>query len=412
MTLLRAVWAEQTWTGTAHVAAGLPLGLAGAFLMIFLGTVTLGLAVLWIAGIASLWILLGCVHGLTAAQRLRFEAFLGVVLPVAPAGPVAGGWHRRVLARARTSAFRRQFCYHLLSGPLSLVSLAVVAVGWAAGAILTTLPAYGWALPSDGPFGGIDAPRIVALTIGGVGCLLLTPWLVRSAVAVDLAAARALLGTSRVEEMASQVRTLAESREAAVEAAAAERRRIERDLHDGTQQRLTALAMNLGIARKALADQPGPAQDVIEQAHAEAKQALAELRGFVRGLHPVVLDDRGLADALPGIVARSPVPVTLEIDIARRPAPAVEAVAYFVVSEALTNVVKHAEATSVDITVCRRGDRLLIGVRDDGQGGASPGGGTGLVGLGHRVQSVQGTLQVDSPTGGPTMISVELPCEP
>jgi signal transduction histidine kinase len=406
------VWAEQTWTGTAHLAAGLPLGLAGAFLMILLGTVTIGLAVLWFAGLASLWLLLGCVRGLTVAQRLRFEAFLGVVLPVAATTPASGGWHRRVIARARTSAFRRQFGYHLLSGPLSLVSLAVVAVGWAAGAILTTVPAYGWALPPGGPFGRLDTPRTLALTVAGIGCLLLTPWLVRSAVAVDLAAARALLGTSRVEEMASQVRTLAESREAAVEAAAAERRRIERDLHDGTQQRLTALAMNLGIARKALADQPGPAQEVIEQAHLEAKQALAELRGFVRGLHPVVLDDRGLADALPGIVARSPVPVTLEIDIARRPAPSVEAVAYFVVSEALTNVVKHAEATGVDITVCRRGDRLLIEVRDDGRGGASPDGGTGLVGLQRRVRSVQGTLQVDSPTGGPTMINVELPCEP
>jgi signal transduction histidine kinase len=412
MSLLRAVWAQRTWTGTAHLAAGLPLGVAGAFLMVLLSTLTVGLAVLWIAGLAGLWILLGCVRGLTAAQRLRFEAFLGVVLPPATTVPVTGGWHRRVLARARTSAFRRQFGYHLLSGPLSLVSLAVVAVGWAAGTILTTLPAYGWALPPDGPFGGYDAPRIAALTVAGLACLLLSPWLVRSAVAVDLAAAQALLGTSKVEEMASRVRTLAESREAAVEAAAAERRRIERDLHDGTQQRLTALAMNLGIARKALADQPGPAQDVIEQAHVEAKQALAELRGFVRGLHPVVLDDRGLADALPGIVARSPVPVTLEIDIVRRPAPSVEAVAYFVVSEALTNVVRHAEATCVDVIVRRKDDRLLIEIRDDGRGGATPGGGSGLVGLGHRVQSVQGTLQVDSPVGGPTMISVELPCEP
>jgi signal transduction histidine kinase len=150
---------------------------------------------------------------------------------------------------------------------------------------------------------------------------------------------------------------------------------------------------------------------VIEHAHDDAKQALTELRQLVRGLHPAVLDDRGLDAALSGIAARSPVPATLTVDVATRPSPTVEAVAYFVVSEALTNVAKHAGATKVDIDVRRRGPLLLLEIRDDGRGGADPASGTGLRGLAQRIRSVDGKWSVESPLGGPTVIRVELPCE-
>jgi signal transduction histidine kinase len=208
-----------------------------------------------------------------------------------------------------------------------------------------------------------------------------------------------------------RVDTLARSREGVVDAADAERRRIERDLHDGTQQRLVSLAMNLGMAKGALADAPEPARRAVEEAHEEAKRALTELRGFIRGLHPAVLDDRGLDAALSGIAARAPLPVDVRVTVPRRCSPTVEAVAYFVVSEALTNVARHANATRAEIVVEQSEGRLRVVVRDNGQGGASADGGTGLRGLAQRVASVDGTLHIDSPAGGPTVVSAELPCE-
>ena len=199
-----------------------------------------------------------------------------------------------------------------------------------------------------------------------------------------------------------------------LDAADAERRRIERDLHDGAQQRLVSLAVNLGLARATLGDLPEDARKVIDEAHREAKEAIAELNNLVRGLHPAVLEDRGLDAALSGVAARLPIPVRVAVDLPQRPSPTVEAVAYFVVSEALTNVVKHAQATRAEVTVERIGETLLVVVADDGVGGAdlAAAGGTGLAGLAKRVASVDGTLSCRSPAGGPTVITVELPCAP
>ncbi|HZM78085.1 MAG TPA: sensor histidine kinase, partial [Candidatus Limnocylindrales bacterium] len=212
------------------------------------------------------------------------------------------------------------------------------------------------------------------------------------------------------------VQHLSQSRAEVVGAADAERRRIERDLHDGAQQRLVSLAMNLGLARAELFHvdtvDAGAVRRVIEHAHDEAKQALAELRELVRGLHPAVLHERGLDAALSGIAARSPVPAQLTVELPVRPSPTVEAVAYFVVTEALSNVAKHARAGSVRISVRGSEASLRIEIRDDGVGGANPSSGTGLRGLAQRVSSVDGTWHVSSPPGGPTVITVELPVEP
>ena len=200
------------------------------------------------------------------------------------------------------------------------------------------------------------------------------------------------------------------SRDDAVDAADAERRRIERDLHDGAQQRLTSLALKLGIARVTLTGPPSPAHATIAQAHDEAKQALVELRELVRGMHPSVLHERGLDAALSGIAARSPVPVRLRVELPERVGRAVEAVAYYVVSEALTNAARHAHASRIDVGVERSDELLRVTISDNGRGGADPGRGTGLRGLAQRVGSVDGTLRVDSPEGGPTTIAAELPC--
>jgi signal transduction histidine kinase len=152
------------------------------------------------------------------------------------------------------------------------------------------------------------------------------------------------------------------------------------------------------------------AHEAIAEAHLETKAALAELRNLIRGLHPPVLEDRGLDAALSGIAARMPIPVRLTVNVPRRPSPTIEAVAYFVVSEGLTNITKHSQASQAEVFVEQAGDRLHIIVTDDGAGGADPARGTGLAGLARRAESVDGTLDITSPLGGPTLLSVDLPC--
>jgi signal transduction histidine kinase len=210
--------------------------------------------------------------------------------------------------------------------------------------------------------------------------------------------------------LGEQVNRLETSRAAAVDSAEAERRRIERDLHDGAQQRLVALAMDLGTARERLDDDPEGGRQLVTEAHEEAKAALREIRDLVRGIHPAILSDRGLDAALSAVVARSPVPVTLQVTVAERPPPVVESAAYFVVTEALTNVARHSRATTAAVTIERAGDRLVVEVRDDGVGGAAVDGGSGLRGLQDRVTALGGTLLILSPDGGPTSLIAELPC--
>ncbi len=292
---------------------------------------------------------------------------------------------------------------------------------WLAGLLGTLLYGYAWTRPTGGLLAGgqssppahlhrtLPVPLDVWLTVGGILLLAAAPWLTAAVAALDAAAARALLGPSRAEELEHRVEHLTQTRTGAVDAADAERRRLERDLHDGTQQRLVALAMNLGLAR-VQADTAEQAHQALAEAHEDAKAALAELRNLIRGLHPAVLEDRGLDAALSGIAARLPIPVRLTVDLPRRPPPTIEAVAYFVVSEGLTNITKHAQASQAEVVVQRAGDRLHIIVSDDGVGGADPARGTGLAGLAKRAASVDGTFEIVSPPGGPTLITVDLPC--
>jgi signal transduction histidine kinase len=194
-----------------------------------------------------------------------------------------------------------------------------------------------------------------------------------------------------------------------VDAAEDERRRIERDLHDGAQQRLVALAMDLGMAREKLRTDPQAATELVGEAHEEAKRALAELRDLARGIHPAVLADRGLDAAISALAARSPVPVGVDVATGRLPGP-VESTAYFVVAEALTNAAKHARAGELAVRIARQGDLLVVEVTDDGAGGADPARGNGLRGLADRVAAIDGRLTVTSPPGGPTLVRAELPC--
>jgi signal transduction histidine kinase len=411
----------RDWRPTALALAGLAAGVAT-------GAVVGGLALGWLAAIWSLidrptggselaWfyvavalagppLLLWATQGLGALQRERFRAVLGLEIAAPPRAAGRSWLPLRAWRAWRAPATWRQLGYHLLAMTGGTAGGLLVAACWAA-PLLAVASLTG--LGGDGP--GVAA-GLVLVALSAVP-LLAAPWVARAVAEADEAAGRALLGPSRSEELALRVEALARSRAEVVAATDAERRRIERDLHDGAQRRLVSLAMQLGMARASLADAPEPVRQVIEQAHDEATEALAELRQLVRGLHPAVLDDRGLDAALSGIAANAPLPVRLRVDGGARCSPAIEAVAYFVVSEALTNVAKHAGAGQAEVTVERVGDRLRVVVADDGQGGATlnPGGGTGLRGLAQRAAAVDGTLTVDSPPGGPTAITVELPCE-
>lgn len=395
------------WRATAHLAAGLPLATAGCTAMAFLGMLTLGFAVTVIPALVTLAALAWCADGLSRAQRSRFAATLGVQIELStPALEPDANWFRRIFDRALSVRTGRQLAYHLLALPVSVVGVGVTVTWWTVGIGLTPILAYGWLLADP-----LFLEEQAVLTCAGLACLFSAPWIACGLSFVDTWLAVRLLGPRRTETLEHRVETLTASRAGAIDAADAERRRIERDLHDGTQQRLTALAMNLGMARESLADPTDPAAQAIAAAREDAKQTLAELRSFVRGLHPAVLSDRGLDAALSGLASRSPVPVRLDVSVDRRPSATVESIAYFVVSEALTNVAKHAQASTVDITVRGDDDVLRLTIVDDGRGGAVPdSAGTGLRGLRQRVAAIDGTLHIDSPPDGGTTITVELPC--
>jgi signal transduction histidine kinase len=345
----------------------------------------------------------------------------GLFVPRTIARTVAG-WHRaryaavageQLTAPPPNQSVVRQLAFGLIIPWLSLISFAVVVGCWSASIAGFAWLSFGWSQtpPDSGPLRYGDP--VTMSVVPGAATLLLFLGMFAAVrfMALELALARTLLQPSRTEELSQRVDVLTESRADVVDAADAERRRIERDLHDGAQQRLVSLAMNLGLARATLADTDPRALQALSDAHDEAKLALTELRDLVRGLHPAVLDDRGLDAALSGVAARSPVPVRLTVDVTDRPSRTIEAVAYFVVAEALANVAKHASATSVMVAVSRKDSVLHVSIRDDGRGGADPARGTGLRGLAQRVGSVDGTLHVTSPAGGPTEIRVELPCE-
>ncbi|EMF01086.1 integral membrane sensor signal transduction histidine kinase [Streptomyces mobaraensis NBRC 13819 = DSM 40847] len=250
------------------------------------------------------------------------------------------------------------------------------------------------------------------LTFGVTLAALFVAWpvlghLARAMASVDRAMARGLLSPS--DELERRVAELEQDRGIVVDTAAADLRRIERDLHDGAQARLVALAMGLGLAKEKVLEDPEAAAKMVDEAHGEVKIALQELRDLARGIHPAVLTDRGLDAALSSVAGRCTVPVAVHVDLDSRPAPAIEGIAYFTVSELLQNVSKHSRARTAEVEVWRRDDRLLLQVRDDGQGGASTTGGSGLAGLAERLGSVDGLFEVDSPVGGPTVVTAELP---
>jgi signal transduction histidine kinase len=419
----RVPWSPAAWRQALYLVGGIPVQIVALLPVVLLPALAAqqpkASVLLTLVGLAVVFAGLPL---LTRVQRHRLRVTAGVDIPARPG--IRDRWSRDgLIATVRSRATWQQAAYHLLAGPALAAATVLAFLLWLGGAAYTLLYTWAWTRTpgtllyrgqSSSPMAhGVPVlgriPLDGYLTLAGVAALVAAPWFSAAVGAVDARAARSLLGPSRAEELQLRVEQLSKTRAGAVDAADAERRRLERDLHDGTQQRLVSLALQLGMARANPAS-PEQAQLVIAGAHEEAKAALAELRNLIRGLHPPVLEDRGLDAALSGVAARMPIPVKVTVDVPRRPPATVEAVAYFVVSEGLTNISKHAQASQAEVYIQRAGDRLHIIVSDDGVGGADPARGTGLAGLAKRAESVDGSFEIASPPGGPTLLTVDLPC--
>jgi signal transduction histidine kinase len=411
---VRALVSPYTWLATIHLFANLWIGIGTFVTMLVLLVFSAVLMPFALAGLPML-LVAGYVSRVWGnIERFRFRMTLGIEI-VPPQWPERDGSLFRFLWRQIANVPTwRQIGYCLLRFPVGLFTFFATAVTWAGPIALALLPTYNHALPNGGArllgFKIHNGFIEFLISLLGLALVLAIPYVIRGLSTMDAALGRGLLGRFSTRELSERVGVLEQSRRRVVDSAEAERRRIERDLHDGAQQRLVSLAMTLGRAKARYVQDPTTVGPLIDEAHREAKQAIVELRNLTRGIHPPVLTDRGLDAALSALAARCPVPVTVEVQVDTRPSLTIEAIAYFVVAEALTNVARHSAATTAFVLVHRIGDLLRIVITDDGRGGADPDNGTGLRGLADRVSAVDGRLEVYSPLGGPTGITVELPC--
>ncbi|KND35185.1 MULTISPECIES: sensor histidine kinase [Streptomyces] len=416
---LRAPIEARSWREFGYVLLGLPVGILLFTYAVTMVSVGAGLLITFLGVPVLAAGLAGC-RGFGALERARARALLGVEVsapePLRPKGRGAMAWMGAVL---RSGSSWRQLLYAVIQFPWSVFSFVVAVTFWTYGWALLTYPLWFWVFPvwagQDGLqlYGDethsvyLDNPFEVTVTaLVGLLFTMASPWIVRGLTTVDRVMVGALLGPSR---LGARVVELESDRGVVVDTAAADLRRIERDLHDGAQARLVALAMDLGLAKEKLAEDPRAAAVMVDSAHGEVKTALQELRDLARGIHPAVLTDRGLDAALSSVASRCAVPVEVDVDLPARPVPAIEGIAYFTVSELLQNVSKHAGASRATVDVWKVENRLMLQVADDGVGGADTGRGSGLAGLAERIGAVDGILVVDSPAGGPTRVTAELP---
>ncbi|UWE12816.1 sensor histidine kinase [Actinacidiphila bryophytorum] len=366
----RFAYDAVTWKEILNLLLNLPLTIVGFVYVVTTLSVGAGLSVTVVGLPVLAFSLLGC-RLLGRLERARARALLGV--QVEEPRPLRPG----------TFGFL-PWLWMTLKDPVAWRTALYLAIGlpWGIFTFTVTLTSLFVAWP-------------------------ILPWLARGMSSVDRALVRGLLQPS--DELEKRIAELESDRGVVVDTAAADLRRIERDLHDGAQARLVALAMDLGLAKEKLLEDPEAAARMVGEAHGEVKIALQELRDLARGIHPAILTDRGLDAALSSVATRCTVPVAVTVDLVARPAEAIEGIAYFTVSELLQNVSKHSGAARASVDVWRTDDRLMIQVRDDGRGGADVSAGSGLAGLAERLDSVDGLFVVASPLGGPTVVTAELP---
>ena len=416
------MWAVNTlrhWLGrlgkdTLYLVTGLPMGILTFTVAVTGWSMGLGLLITFL-GIPVLLVTALALRGLSHVERARAQLVVDEPLVARYHEPARPGFWERCKSALSDPQNWRDLGWALLLMPVGIAgfTIAVTAIATVLGLIFA--PVWTWPLwhdanpPDLGLFHVHDIWTSLVATVVGIAAIPLGLALVRGAAAASGALAHALLAP-RTEELTERVEVLQATRAGAVDAAAAELERIERDLHDGAQARLVAIAMDLGLAQQKLDSDPEQARQLLAEAREGAGAALVELRDLARGIRPALLAERGLAEAVRAFAARSPVPATVTVDIGDERLPeAVEAAAYFVVAEALTNVAKHAGAKRATVSLVRRGDALEVLVVDDGHGGANADG-AGIKGLRARVEALDGTLGVASPPGGPTMLRAELPC--
>ncbi|MFD5218483.1 sensor histidine kinase [Streptomyces tendae] len=368
---VRFAYDRHTWKEIAHLLANLPAALLGFIYVVTMLSVGVGLTVT-VIGLPLLAVGLRGARQLGRLERARARMLLGVRVDEPSPLPLRSerGFFAELWMSLKDPVGWRTVLYEFIRFPWGVLTFSVT---------LTSLFVL-WPV---------------------------LPFIARGLTNVDRAMVRGLLSPS--DELERRIAELESDRGVVVDTAAADLRRIERDLHDGAQARLVNLAMGLGLAKEKLLEDPDAAAAMVDEAHGEVKLALQELRDLARGIHPAVLTDRGLDAALSSVASRCTVPVRVTVDLAERPAAAIEGIAYFTVSELLQNVSKHSGAGSASVEVWRSSDRLLIQVGDNGRGGASLDGGTGMKGLADRLSAVDGLFVVDSPEGGPTTITAELP---
>ncbi len=444
--VLRATFGGRSRREFLFCLAGIPIGLSVPLLALAVEGIVAGVAFFAhgigadqpatalsavLTGLLLLALLSRQVPGLAfrigGLQRRLAAGLLGITVIAPIRRPRRPGWRGRLGAGWRDGPGWRAAGYLLLKLLLAAVGCYLLAV-FVIGVVDLSYP-FWWPLFRNHPAGvtlsPVDVftpsgivkinswPATLGAAANGLGLTFAASWLIRGLNALDLRLVRSLLGAPASEQ---RIQDLERTRAYAVDDTAELLRRVERNLHDGAQMRLTALAVNLGRTRDRLGADGEPvaaadlaqARELVDAAHAGAKEALAELRVLARGLHPPVLDN-GLPDALATLVAQSPVPARLVAELPGRPSPAIETIVYFCAAELLTNTAKHSRAGAVAVRLVETGGRVRLEVEDDGVGGADPARGTGLTGLRDRLRTVDGTLDVASPPGGPTRIRVELP---
>ncbi|GAA4231200.1 sensor histidine kinase [Actinomadura meridiana] len=410
-----------TWRSAIYLAVSMAFGL-GWFITLVVGlALSFSLLIIWVGLPMLVLMMLLWRFGAMLERRLVRAAFGVKIASPYRKRPESRNPLVKLKGMAADPATWKDLAYLAVLFPVTLVEFVASVVLWSATGMLLFMPVI-VAVDGSGAEVGLGAVSywagnpLEALPISLIGLVVLVVamYVTRVMAIVHSTWAGLMLGPSpsQLENMELRKRTehLQASRARGVDAAEFERRRIERDLHDGAQQRLLAVAMDIGRARAKLDDDPEGARALIEQAHSGTKEAISELRDLARGIYPAILTDRGLDPALSGLAGRAPVPVEVEVDLPERPPAAVESIAYFIVAESLANIAKYARATRASVRVARDDRWVVVEVIDNGVGGAVARPRGGLAGLADRAATIDGMLIVDSPPGGPTIIRADLPC--
>jgi signal transduction histidine kinase len=424
--ILHEPFSRRTWNELLFVMIGAPFAGIGLFFV----TALFGLGVFFAItffGLAFIALSVRSARGIGGLHRQLARAYIGEEIEEPePFQPRKGffGWLQSTL---RDRVGWRSMAYIAIKTPIAAAGILIGFAFWWDAFFCVTFPVWGGSGNSPAVFG---LPEVIfgsnffnsfhhgfffeiAVFLAGLVFFFIAPWATRTIVFFDRKVMQVLLAP---DPLAVRVRSLEQARTQTVDASAATLRRIERDLHDGTQAQLVALAMRLGMAKEKLADDESPDMEQIRQlvddAHRGAKEAIVELRDLARGIHPPALDI-GLEGALSTLASRSTVPTELTVSIHDRPTASIEAIAYFCVAELLANVAQHAEATHAIVLCTQQGSWLRVVVRDNGKGGAELSmlgfSSSGLVGLTDRVHAVDGRLDIVSPPRGPTVVTVDLP---